>query len=62
MAIYQSDYEKFRQEMRAAHPDWESAQRAGLARLWDKRLDPDEQRAWRESAEKRKAYPYDVNF
>ncbi|MDR0578863.1 MAG: DUF3460 family protein [Candidatus Accumulibacter sp.] len=62
MAIYQSEYEKFREEMRALHPDWESGQREGLALLWNKRGDVDELRSRRAAEEKRKAYPYDVNF
>jgi hypothetical protein len=62
MAIYQSEYDKYREEMRARHPDWEREQREGLNRLWNRQIDFDELKSYREAAEKKKAYPYDVNF
>lgn len=62
MAGYQSDYEKFLEEMRGKHPDWERAQREGLALLWNRKVDFAEQKAFREASEKQNAYPYDVNF
>jgi hypothetical protein len=62
MAIYRSEYEIFLEEMRARHPDWESGQREGLNRLWNKPVDFAELKSYAEASEKRKAYPYDVNF
>ncbi|MDR1934253.1 MAG: DUF3460 family protein [Candidatus Accumulibacter sp.] len=61
-SVYQSEYDKYREEMRARHPDWEREQREGLGRLWDRNLDPAELRSYREASERKKAYPYDVNF
>ena len=62
MAIYQSDYEKFLQEMRAQHPEWASEQRKGLNLLWNRKVNLSEQKAYREAADRQHAYPYDVNF
>ncbi|MDR3298897.1 MAG: DUF3460 family protein [Candidatus Accumulibacter sp.] len=62
MAIYQSEYEKFREEMRIQHPDWESAQREGLNLLWNGKVDFAELKSYGEASERKKAYPYDVNF
>jgi hypothetical protein len=62
MAIYRSEYEIFLEQMRARHPDWESGQREGLGLLWNKRADFSESNAYGDASEKRKAYPYDVNF
>jgi hypothetical protein len=62
MAIYQSEYEKFREEMRVQHPDWENAQHEGLNLLWDRKVDFSELRSYGEANERRKAYPYDINF
>jgi hypothetical protein len=62
MAIYRSEYEIFLEQMRASHPDWENGQREGLSLLWNKRADFSELNSYGEASEKRKAYPYDVNF
>ncbi|MDR2113439.1 MAG: DUF3460 family protein [Candidatus Accumulibacter sp.] len=62
MAIYQSEYDKYREEMRARHPDWEREQHEGLNRLWNRKIDFAELKSYREATEKKKAYPYDVNF
>jgi hypothetical protein len=62
MAIYRSEYEIFLEQMRARHPDWESGQREGLNLLWNKPVDFAELKSYGEASEKRKAYPYDVNF
>jgi hypothetical protein len=62
MAGYLSDYDQFLKEMRAKHPEWADEQRQGLARLWDRKLDRDEQKAFGDAAVKPKPYPYDTNF
>jgi hypothetical protein len=62
MAIYRSEYEVFLEQMRISHPDWESGQRKGLNLLWNKPVDFAELKSYDEASEKRKAYPYDVNF
>lgn len=62
MAIYQSDYEKFLQEMRAKHPEWAAEQRKGLNLLWNRKVNLSEQKIYCEVAEKQHPYPYDVNF
>jgi hypothetical protein len=60
MAIYQSEYDKFQKEIRAQHPDWARGQREGLNLLWNR--EPAELIPYGEASEKKKAYPYDVNF
>lgn len=62
MAGYQSEYEKFLEELRVSHPDWENGQREGIALLWNKKVNFAEQKAFREMNDKQGAYPYDVNF
>ena len=44
MAEYKSDYEKFLEEMRSKHPEWERDQRQGLALLWNRKVDFVEQK------------------
>ncbi len=62
MAGYQSDYEKFLQEMRAKHPEWSGEQRKGLNLLWNRKVNFAEQKVYKEASDKQHAYPYDVNF
>ncbi|WP_153111567.1 DUF3460 family protein [Propionivibrio limicola] len=62
MALYESEYTKFLREMREKHPEWAKEQEEGLALLWDKTVDVEEQKRIRESAEPARAYPYDVHF
>ncbi len=62
MASYQSDYEKFLNEMRGKYPEWEDGQREGMSLLWNKRVNLAEQKTFREAADKQGPYPYDVNF
>lgn len=59
---YQSDYEKFLQEMRAEHPEWVGEQHKGLNLLWNRKINLAEQQGYKAVAEKQHAYPYDVNF
>lgn len=62
MASYVSDYDKFLNEMREKHPEWAREQQEGLDLLWDRKVDPAEQKAFSEAGVKPRAYPYDVNF
>jgi hypothetical protein len=62
MGIYRSEYEKFLEEMRARHPEWAEGQREGIELLWDRTVDFAELESYREASERKKAYPYDVNF
>ncbi len=62
MALYESDHTKFMREMLAKHPEWEEDQLTGRALLWDRKIDPVEQKANGESNVPNRSYPYDVNF
>ena len=62
MALYESEHTVFMREMMAKHPEWAADQEAGRAILWDRQIDPDEQKRLRESRIANKAYPYDVQF
>ncbi|MDR3299169.1 MAG: DUF3460 family protein [Candidatus Accumulibacter sp.] len=58
--IYQSEYDKFQKEIHARHPEWERAQRDGLNLSWNRTSAG--LISYGEAGEKKKAYPYDVNF
>lgn len=62
MAIYESEHTKFMREMLTSHPEWAEDQLVGRALLWDRKIDPAEQKTIREASEANRAYPYDVNF
>lgn len=62
MAIYESEHTKFMREMLKKHPEWAEDQLVGRSLLWDRKIDPTEQQAIRESSEQNRPYPYDVNF
>lgn len=62
MALYESEHTIFMREMMAKHPEWAEDQLVGRALLWDRKIDPAEQRALIESSEPKRSYPYDVNF
>jgi uncharacterized short protein YbdD (DUF466 family) len=62
LAVYRSEYEQFLEQKRVQHPDWEHGQREGLDLLWNKKVDPAELQSYREASERKKPYPYDVNF
>ena len=62
MALYESEFTKFLREMRAQHPEWEKEQEEGLALLWDKKIDHEAEKKFRESTESQRPYPYDVTF
>jgi len=55
---YESDITRFIRELKAKSPDIERQQREGRAIWWDKELDPDEQRRFRESRVEQQAYVY----
>ena len=62
MALYESEHTLFMREMMAKHPEWAEDQLVGRALLWERKIDETEQKAFRESDEMNRPYPYDVNF
>jgi Protein of unknown function (DUF3460) len=58
MAEYESDLTRFIRELNAKQPDLERKQREGRALLWDKELDPEQLRRWRESSVPQQPYVY----
>ncbi len=57
-ANYESDITQFIRELKAKAPDLERKQREGRAIFWDKTLDADELRRWRDSAVEQQPYVY----
>jgi hypothetical protein len=55
---YESDITKFIRELKAKSPDLSQKQREGRAIYWDKQLDDDELRRWRESNVPQQGYVY----
>ena len=55
---YNSDVTDFISHLKAEKPDLEAQQRAGRAIWWDKHLDRQALRDWRESRVPQKAYVY----
>lgn len=62
MALYESEHTIFMREMMAKHPEWAEDQLVGRALLWDRKIDPAEQKAFKEAKEPKRSYPYDVHF
>jgi len=58
MATYESELTAFLRGLRATHPGLERRQQQGRALWWDRQLDPDELRRWRESSVAQPAYVY----
>lgn len=58
MAAYESDLTRFIRELKAKQPDLERRQREGRALLWDRELDPEQLRRWRESKVPQQPYVY----
>lgn len=58
MAEYESDLTRLIRELNAKQPDLERKQREGRALLWDKELDPEQLRRWRESSVPQQPYVY----
>ena len=55
---YQSDVTRFIAELKAKRPTLEAEQRAGRDLLWDKEIDRDEQRAYRDARVAQPGYVY----
>jgi len=55
---YESDITKFIRELKAKSPDLDRKQREGRAIYWDKQLDDDDLRRWRESNVPQQGYVY----
>ena len=58
MATYESELTTFLRGLRKSHPGLERRQQEGRALWWDRQLDPDELRRWRESRVPQAAYVY----
>jgi hypothetical protein len=58
MASYESDITRFIAELKRHDPAIEAGQREGRAIFWDKQLDADLQRRFRESRVPQPAYVY----
>ncbi|MFN3566821.1 MAG: DUF3460 family protein [Burkholderiaceae bacterium] len=58
MTPYESDITKFIRELKQKIPDLERRQREGRAIWWDKQLDFDELKRWRESRVPQPPYVY----
>ena len=58
---YKSDVTNFIEEMKAKKPTLEAEQREGMARLWDRQIDREAQRDWREARVAQKPYVYQTD-
>lgn len=58
MATYESELTTFLRDLRKTDPGLERRQQEGRALWWDRHLDPDELRRWRESRVPQPAYVY----
>jgi hypothetical protein len=57
-ANYESDITRFIRDLKAKSPDIDRKQREGRAMFWDKQLDPDDLKRWRESTVPQQPYVY----
>lgn len=55
---YKSDVTNFIDELKARKPSLEAEQRAGRALLWDRTVDAEAQREWREARVAQQPYVY----
>jgi hypothetical protein len=55
---YKSDVTQFIDSLKARDPELEARQREGRNRLWDKELDRDAQKDWRDAKVAQKPYVY----
>ena len=55
---YKSEFTKFLEEYKAAHPETEKRQAEGLALLWNKSVDRDFQKAAQKARVDQKPYVY----
>ncbi len=58
---YASDTTQFIDQLKAKNPALESEQRQGRALLWDKQLNRDEQKAFKEGLVAQKPYVYQTH-
>jgi len=58
---YQSEITRFLQQYKTQHPDVQTRQREGRARLWDRQIDPELQEAFRVARVPQKPYVYQTN-
>jgi hypothetical protein len=56
MAVYESDHTKFIRELKKQNPQMEEGQQKGRALLWDKQIDRDAQRRYREAEVPQQGY------
>jgi hypothetical protein len=61
-AQYESDITRFIRELKAKSPDLDRKQREGRAMFWDKTLDPDDLRRWRDSDVPQQPYVYQTRY
>ncbi|HUN94500.1 MAG TPA: DUF3460 family protein [Burkholderiaceae bacterium] len=61
MAAYESDLTRFIRDLKQKKPELERAQREARAIWWDKVLDWDELRRWRESRVPQQGYVYQTS-
>ena len=55
---YTSDTTQFIEQLKAQRPELEAEQRQGRALLWDKRVNRDEQKAFKDARVAQKPYVY----
>ena len=58
MAAYESELTKFIRELKAKKPDIEQEQREGRAIFWDRELDLEQLKRWRDSKVPQQPYVY----
>ncbi len=58
MASYESDITRFLHELKEKKPDLERKQREGRAIWWDKELDSEQLKRWRQSKVPQRPYVY----
>ena len=61
MADYESDLTRFIRELKGKQPDLERRQREARAIWWDKELDAEQLKRWRESRVPQKPYVYQTD-
>ncbi|HVI76602.1 MAG TPA: DUF3460 family protein [Candidatus Acidoferrum sp.] len=58
MNLYESDHTKFMRELFEKNPKLAEEQKKARAMWWDKKLDPEERKRFKESAVQQKGYVY----
>ena len=59
---YESEITQFLRDLKAKSPELEREQAEGRAIYWDKQLDPDELRRWKESNVPQTPYVYQTRY